>query len=114
MAWVEVIRLRIPLQERTQPLKELDALLENCGRPTEQSPKIKAFLGLKPACDIALVISWPGERPGDQPSPLSANISAHLKKYGLVNNSAWIESQPTHCSQTEKKETEDEDPVSQP
>jgi hypothetical protein len=114
MGWVEVIRLRIPLQERAKTLGELNTLLKNCGAHTDGPFKITKLLGLLPVCDIALVISWPDEYSGAQPSRLSSNLSTHLERYGLVSNSAWLESQPIHWPEKNNKETEDENFANQP
>jgi hypothetical protein len=103
MGWIEVIRLRIPHRGRTNVLRELKTLFKSCHRTKGGPSQITILMSLQPAGDIALVLSWPEEGPDTQPSRLSLSLSTELKKYGLVNSSAWIEPPSSHWPETAKK-----------
>jgi len=91
MKWMEIIRLRVAVDQFDRVGPQLDSLLAGLGEVTSLK-KVTAYVGVSSPGDMGLTLHWDTE--ADPPtfgSPLAQSLVPTCRKFGLVDHSVWIE-----------------------
>jgi len=91
MKWMEIIRLRVAVDQLERVGPQLDRLLAGLGEVTSLK-KVTTYVGLSSPGDMGLTLHW--DTDADPPtfgSPLAQSLVPTCRKFGLVDHSVWIE-----------------------
>ena len=89
MEWVEFIKLQAPEAQEEEVTEEIGDLSELI-RKTAGLVEFGVFGHASIHGDFAILLSWDTEQPQIEGSSVALSLTEALKKFGLVDYSAWI------------------------
>ena len=91
MKWMEILRLRVAVDQLDRVGPQLDLLLTGLGGEPGLT-RTTAYVGVTSPGDMGLTLLWDTEEvPPPFGSPVAQGLVPACKKFGLVDHSVWIE-----------------------
>ncbi|KPK21792.1 MAG: hypothetical protein AMK69_20985 [Nitrospira bacterium SG8_3] len=95
MEWVEFIKLQAPEAQEEEVTQEIGNLSELL-RKTAGLVEFGVFGHASIHGDFAILLSWDTDHPQIEGSSVALSLTEALKKFGLVDYSAWIRRENTN------------------
>jgi hypothetical protein len=89
MEWVEFIKLQAPEAQEEEVTQEIGNLSELL-RKTTGLLEVDVFSHASIHGDFAILLSWDTDQTQIEGSSVALSLTEALKKFGLVDYSAWI------------------------
>jgi hypothetical protein len=89
MEWVEFVKLQAPGAKEKEVTQELGTFSKSLGNPSGLVA-VKMFYHASVHGDFAILLLWDTDQLLTQGSPVALGLIEDLKKFGLVDYSAWV------------------------
>jgi hypothetical protein len=91
MQWIEVIRLRVPLDQEPEILQCLERIVLDLVQRPGPPPCVKAYQRTRPSGDITMVFGRSAPDAGTEDSRPAVSLLSELRCLGLVHHSVWVD-----------------------